>query len=37
MTQQVADEFGAAIQAHPDEWHMLQRLWLADVSRAGPP
>lgn len=31
MTQQVADEFGSAIQAHPDEWHMLQRLWLADL------
>ncbi|MDQ1620040.1 MAG: phosphatidylinositol dimannoside acyltransferase [Actinomycetota bacterium] len=37
MTQQVADEFGAAIRAHPDEWHMLQRLWLADLSPAGLP
>ncbi|MGZ4631488.1 MAG: phosphatidylinositol mannoside acyltransferase [Actinomycetes bacterium] len=32
MTQQVADEFGAAIRAHPEEWHMLQRLWLADLT-----
>lgn len=32
MTQQVADEFGAAITAHPDEWHMLQPLWLADLD-----
>jgi KDO2-lipid IV(A) lauroyltransferase len=27
MTQRIADEFGAAIRAHPDEWHMLQRVW----------
>jgi len=32
MTQQVADVFGAAIQAHPQDWHMLQPLWLADLS-----
>jgi phosphatidylinositol dimannoside acyltransferase len=31
MTQQVADEFATAIRAHPEEWHMLQRLWLADL------
>jgi phosphatidylinositol dimannoside acyltransferase len=30
MTQRVADEFGAAITAHPEHWHMLQRLWESD-------
>jgi KDO2-lipid IV(A) lauroyltransferase len=34
MTQQVADTFGAAIEEHPDEWHMLQPLWLADLDPA---
>ena len=33
MTQQVADVFGAAIQAHPEDWHMLQPLWLADLPQ----
>ncbi|MGZ4591122.1 MAG: phosphatidylinositol mannoside acyltransferase [Actinomycetes bacterium] len=37
MTQQVADEFGAAIRAHPEEWHMLQRLWLADLTQRPDP
>jgi KDO2-lipid IV(A) lauroyltransferase len=38
MTQQVADVFGSAIRAHPDEWHMLQPLWLADLTpREGQP
>ena len=31
MTQQVADVFGDAIRAHPEDWHMLQPLWLADL------
>jgi KDO2-lipid IV(A) lauroyltransferase len=31
-TQQVADVFGEAISAHPADWHMLQPLWLADLS-----
>lgn len=31
MTQQVADVFGDAIRAHPQDWHMLQPLWLADL------
>ena len=34
MTQQVADAFGAAIAEHPEDWHMLQRLWLADLDPA---
>jgi KDO2-lipid IV(A) lauroyltransferase len=31
MTQQVADVFGEAIRAHPQDWHMLQPLWLRDL------
>jgi KDO2-lipid IV(A) lauroyltransferase len=34
MTQQVADTFSAAIGEHPDDWHMLQPLWLADLDPA---
>jgi KDO2-lipid IV(A) lauroyltransferase len=34
MTQQVADVFGAAIAAHPEDWHMLQPLWPADLDPA---
>jgi KDO2-lipid IV(A) lauroyltransferase len=32
MTQQVADVFGSAIRAHPQDWHMLQPLWLRDIA-----
>jgi KDO2-lipid IV(A) lauroyltransferase len=32
MTQEVADVFGAAITAHPEDWHMLQPLWLGDLA-----
>ena len=32
MTQQVADVFGAAIAEHPEDWHMLQPLWLSDLD-----
>ncbi|HEX7189331.1 MAG TPA: phosphatidylinositol mannoside acyltransferase [Actinomycetes bacterium] len=34
MTQQVADVFGEAIRAHPQDWHMLQPLWLDDLPTA---
>jgi KDO2-lipid IV(A) lauroyltransferase len=30
-TQQMADLFAAGIAARPHDWHMLQRLWLADL------
>jgi KDO2-lipid IV(A) lauroyltransferase len=37
MTQSVADTFAEGIAAHPEDWHMLQRLWLADLApSAGP-
>ncbi|MGN6607035.1 MAG: phosphatidylinositol mannoside acyltransferase [Jatrophihabitans sp.] len=31
-TQQLADFFAREIKAHPVDWHMLQKLWLADLS-----
>jgi KDO2-lipid IV(A) lauroyltransferase len=30
-TQLMADLFAARIAEHPADWHMLQRLWLADL------
>ncbi|WP_059008458.1 phosphatidylinositol mannoside acyltransferase [Streptomyces specialis] len=36
MTQVLADTFAAEIAEHPQDWHMLQRLWTADAApRAG--
>lgn len=36
-TQALADRFAAGIAAEPADWHMLQRLWLADLPpRPGP-
>ncbi|MFD3516918.1 phosphatidylinositol mannoside acyltransferase [Streptomyces sp. NPDC058657] len=32
MTQAVADAFAGGIAEHPEDWHMLQRLWLADLQ-----
>ncbi|MFI6432833.1 phosphatidylinositol mannoside acyltransferase [Rhodococcus oryzae] len=31
-TQALADRFAANIADHPADWHMLQPLWLADLS-----
>lgn len=37
-TQSLADSFAASIRSKPEDWHMLQRLWLADLPpRPGPP
>lgn len=33
MTQLIADAFGSGIAEHPADWHMLQRIWLADLDR----
>ncbi len=30
-TQALADVFASGIAEHPEDWHMLQRLWLADL------
>lgn len=32
MTQEVARVFETAIADHPEDWHMLQRLWIADLD-----
>jgi len=32
MTQQVADAFAEAIAEHPQDWHMLQRIWVDDLD-----
>jgi lauroyl/myristoyl acyltransferase len=31
LTQRLADVFAQAILEHPEDWHMLQPLWLADL------
>ncbi|MEU6224409.1 phosphatidylinositol mannoside acyltransferase [Streptomyces sp. NPDC047042] len=37
MTQVLADAFATGIADHPEDWHMLQRLWLADLDPAKDP
>ncbi|NEE60903.1 phosphatidylinositol mannoside acyltransferase, partial [Streptomyces sp. SID8455] len=37
MTQQLADAFALGIAEHPEDWHMLQRLWLDDLDPRGEP
>ncbi|MFF4061200.1 phosphatidylinositol mannoside acyltransferase [Streptomyces sp. NPDC001668] len=32
MAQALADAFAAGIADHPEDWHMLQRLWLKDLE-----
>ncbi|MEU9983663.1 phosphatidylinositol mannoside acyltransferase [Streptomyces sp. NPDC050856] len=32
MTQALADAFASGIADHPEDWHMLQRLWTADLD-----
>ncbi len=31
MTQELADAFAEGIAAHPEDWHMLQRVWVEDL------
>jgi KDO2-lipid IV(A) lauroyltransferase len=31
-TQRMADAFAADIANHPADWHMMQKLWLADLA-----
>ncbi|AJE39764.1 phosphatidylinositol mannoside acyltransferase [Streptomyces nodosus] len=37
MTQALADAFAQGIAEHPEDWHMLQRLWLDDLDPAKAP
>ncbi|ALC24343.1 lipid A biosynthesis lauroyl acyltransferase [Streptomyces pristinaespiralis ATCC 25486] len=32
MTQALADAYATGIAEHPEDWHMLQKLWLADLE-----
>ena len=32
MTQRVADAFAEGIAEHPQDWHMLQRVWVEDLD-----
>jgi KDO2-lipid IV(A) lauroyltransferase len=32
MTQRLADAFASGIAEHPEDWHMLQKLWPADLD-----
>jgi lauroyl/myristoyl acyltransferase len=34
MTQSLADAFAVAIAEQPQDWHMLQRVWVADLDRS---
>ncbi|OBK46680.1 phosphatidylinositol mannoside acyltransferase [Mycobacterium sp. 1081908.1] len=34
VTQALADQFAENIAAHPEDWHMMQPQWLADLSDA---
>jgi lauroyl/myristoyl acyltransferase len=33
ITQRLADSFAIGIAEHPEDWHMLQRLWLDQPAR----
>jgi phosphatidylinositol dimannoside acyltransferase len=33
MTQTCADAFASGIAEHPQDWHMLQRMWVGDQRR----
>ncbi|HEX5540104.1 MAG TPA: phosphatidylinositol mannoside acyltransferase [Micromonospora sp.] len=35
LTQQIADQLATGIAAHPQDWHMLQRMWLDAPNQAG--
>ncbi len=37
MTQALADAFATGIAEHPEDWHMLQRLWTEDLDPAHAP
>jgi KDO2-lipid IV(A) lauroyltransferase len=33
VTQRLADAFEVSIAAHPQDWHMLQKMWLDQPAR----
>jgi lauroyl/myristoyl acyltransferase len=36
LTQRVADRLAEGIARHPEDWHMLQRVWLAEKAAGSP-
>jgi KDO2-lipid IV(A) lauroyltransferase len=36
LTQRIADQLAVGIASHPADWHMLQRLWLANGVGGSP-
>jgi KDO2-lipid IV(A) lauroyltransferase len=36
-TQRIADRLAAGIARHPEDWHMLQRMWLDDTVQPAAP
>ncbi|MGV9316680.1 phosphatidylinositol mannoside acyltransferase [Streptomyces sp. NPDC003691] len=36
MTQALADVYAAGIAEHPEDWHMLQKLWVSDLEPREP-
>ena len=36
LTQRVADRLATGIARHPEDWHMLQRIWLTTEDRTAP-
>ncbi len=37
LTQRCADHLAEVIAEHPEDWHMLQRVFVADLDPAAPP
>lgn len=37
LTQQIADRLASGIARHPEDWHMLQRVWLDDPTTTRAP
>jgi lauroyl/myristoyl acyltransferase len=35
MTQSLAEVFEDGVSAHPQDWHMLQRVWVEDLTGGG--
>ncbi|MBF9132257.1 phosphatidylinositol mannoside acyltransferase [Plantactinospora sp. S1510] len=35
LTQQIADHLATGIAAHPEDWHMLQRVWIGEGTTVG--
>jgi KDO2-lipid IV(A) lauroyltransferase len=34
VVQSLADSYAQDIASHPQDWHMLQKLWIADLPEA---